>query len=203
MWSVVHQESSLDTQCPGLLLGAGCVGTVCLAGIHHCLCSLGTGSHSEQFWSGEDPPEIQVSRCQLRANLGRGHFWDRSLRPAVVTLFYTVTLSWVPPLSPLAPRDHTASGFWHLEILKHLPQILALSYYPPHALHLPPPKVLITEMSMRYPSISVPTFIHLHIQFEFLSLLHVSNTLQHICTLKSPSAKIDSIIGINVSSLGF
>lgn len=72
--SVVHQGSSLETRSPGLLLGAGCVGILCLVGVHHCLCSLATGSHSEQFWSSEDPPEAQVPRCQLRANLGRRAF---------------------------------------------------------------------------------------------------------------------------------
>lgn len=72
--SVVHQGSSLETRSPGLLLGAGCVGILCLVGVHHCLCSLATGSHSEQFWSSEDPPEAQVPRCQLRASLGRRAF---------------------------------------------------------------------------------------------------------------------------------
>lgn len=51
--------------------------------------SLGSVSHSYQLQNGGNPPEIQVPKCQPRPTSQAGLSKDSSLRPAMLTLFWT------------------------------------------------------------------------------------------------------------------
>lgn len=52
-----------------------------------CTSDLGTVSHSYQLGNHGNSPQIQVLRCQLRANLANRIFKDSSLRPIMLTFF--------------------------------------------------------------------------------------------------------------------
>lgn len=85
----VYRRCSRETQCPGVVLGAGHIGAPCLAREHfqtprkqvfstnHTVCakSLGTVSRSD-LEMAETPPKSQVPRCQPRSSRSK----DNSLK---------------------------------------------------------------------------------------------------------------------------